>query len=69
MRIGQDSTSTLVAGKARRGGVEIPHDGPARPCDADVLHAICDALLGAAAHKGDIGRHFPDSDARYKGHR
>ena len=50
------------------GGVEIPHDkGLAGHSDADVLlHAICDALLGAAG-LGDIGRHFPDSDAQYKG--
>lgn len=50
------------------GGVDIPHElGLAGHSDADVLlHAICDALLGAAG-LGDIGRHFPDSDARYKG--
>ncbi len=50
------------------GGVDIPHDlGLLGHSDADVLlHAICDALLGAAG-QGDIGRHFPDSDARYKG--
>jgi 2-C-methyl-D-erythritol 2,4-cyclodiphosphate synthase len=50
------------------GGVEIAHDkGLLGHSDADVLlHAICDALLGAAA-LGDIGRHFPDSDARYQG--
>ena len=50
------------------GGVEIAHDkGLLGHSDADVLlHAICDALLGAAA-LGDIGRHFPDSDPRYKG--
>lgn len=50
------------------GGVDIPHDrGLLGHSDADVLlHAICDALLGAAA-LGDIGKHFPDSDARYKG--
>jgi 2-C-methyl-D-erythritol 2,4-cyclodiphosphate synthase len=50
------------------GGVDIPHTlGLAGHSDADVLiHAICDALLGAAA-LGDIGRHFPDSDVRYKG--
>lgn len=50
------------------GGVDIPYDrGLLGHSDADVLlHAICDALLGAAA-LGDIGKHFPDSDARYKG--
>jgi 2-C-methyl-D-erythritol 2,4-cyclodiphosphate synthase len=50
------------------GGVEIPYErGLLGHSDADVLlHAICDALLGAAA-LGDIGRHFPDTEARYKG--
>ncbi len=50
------------------GGVDIPYDrGLLGHSDADVLlHAICDALLGAAA-LGDIGRHFPDSDPRYQG--
>jgi len=70
MRIGQGfDVHALVAGrKLIIGGVEIPyHLGLLGHSDADVLlHAICDALLGAAA-LGDIGRHFPDSDARYKG--
>ena len=50
------------------GGVEIPHThGLIGHSDADVLlHAICDALLGAAA-LGDIGKHFPDTDPQYKG--
>jgi len=50
------------------GGVEIPHSqGLEGHSDADVLlHAICDALLGALA-LGDIGMHFPDTDPRYKG--
>lgn len=49
------------------GGVEIPHErGLLGHSDADaLLHAICDACLGAAA-LGDIGRHFPDSDPRFK---
>jgi 2-C-methyl-D-erythritol 2,4-cyclodiphosphate synthase len=50
------------------GGVTIPHPrGLAGHSDADVLlHAVCDAILGALA-LGDIGRHFPDTDPRWKG--
>ena len=70
MRIGQGfDVHALVAGrKLVVGGVEIAHDkGLLGHSDADVLlHAICDALLGAAA-LGDIGKHFPDSDPKYKG--
>jgi len=69
MRIGQGfDVHQLVAGrKLILGGVEIPYDkGLLGHSDADVLlHAICDALLGAAA-LGDIGRHFADSEAQYK---
>jgi 2-C-methyl-D-erythritol 2,4-cyclodiphosphate synthase len=69
-RIGQGfDVHALVAGRRLViGGVDIPHSvGLLGHSDADVLlHAICDALLGAAA-LGDIGRHFPDSDAHYKG--
>jgi 2-C-methyl-D-erythritol 2,4-cyclodiphosphate synthase len=69
MRVGHGfDVHALVAGrKLIMGGVEIPHEkGLDGHSDADVLlHALCDALLGAAA-LGDIGRHFPDTDARYK---
>jgi 2-C-methyl-D-erythritol 2,4-cyclodiphosphate synthase len=69
MRVGQGfDVHQLVEGrKLIIGGVEIPHEkGLLGHSDADVLlHAITDALLGAAA-LGDIGRHFADSDAKYK---
>ena len=69
MRIGQGiDVHALVAGRRLViGGVEIPNDkGLAGHSDADVLlHAICDALLGAAA-LGDIGWHFPDSNPAYR---
>ena len=70
MRIGQGyDVHALVAGRRLViGGVEIAHEkGLAGHSDADVLlHAICDALLGAAA-LGDIGWHFPDADPKYEG--
>ncbi|HET9043177.1 MAG TPA: 2-C-methyl-D-erythritol 2,4-cyclodiphosphate synthase [Burkholderiales bacterium] len=70
MRIGQGfDVHALVPGrKLIVGGVEIPFErGLAGHSDADVLlHAITDALLGAAA-LGDIGRHFPDTDPAYRG--
>ena len=70
MRVGQGfDVHALVPGRRLViGGVDIAHDrGLLGHSDADVLlHAICDALLGAAA-LGDIGKHFPDSDARYRG--
>ncbi|MBI4740307.1 MAG: 2-C-methyl-D-erythritol 2,4-cyclodiphosphate synthase [Betaproteobacteria bacterium] len=70
IRIGQGcDIHALVPGrKLVIGGVEIPHGaGLLGHSDADVLlHALTDALLGAAA-LGDIGRHFPDTDERYRG--
>ncbi len=69
MRIGQGfDVHQLVEGRRLIiGGVDIPFEkGLLGHSDADVLlHAICDALLGAAA-LGDIGRHFSDSDAKFK---
>ena len=68
MRIGQGlDVHAFVAGrKLMIGGVDIPHHkGLAGHSDADVLlHAICDALLGAAG-LGDIGQHYPDTDPQY----
>jgi len=68
MRIGQgfDVHALVPDRKLVLGGVQIPHHlGLEGHSDADVLlHAICDALLGAAG-LGDIGGHYPDSDAQY----
>ncbi|WP_076997045.1 2-C-methyl-D-erythritol 2,4-cyclodiphosphate synthase [Variovorax sp. KK3] len=70
IRIGEGwDVHQLVAGrKLILGGIEIPHStGLLGHSDADVLlHAITDALLGAAG-LGDIGRHFPDTDAQFRG--
>lgn len=70
MRIGEGwDVHQLVAGrKLILGGIEVPHTtGLLGHSDADVLlHAITDALLGAAS-MGDIGRHFPDTDAQFRG--
>ena len=70
MRIGQGyDVHKLVEGRDLiLCGVNVPHEtGLLGHSDADVaLHALADALLGAAA-LGDIGRHFPDSDEKYKG--
>ena len=70
MRIGQgfDAHALKTGRKLVIGGVTIPHQrGLDGHSDADVLlHAMCDALIGAAA-LGDIGRHFPDTDPQYQG--
>ena len=70
MRVGMGfDVHRLVEGRALwLGGVNIPWErGLLGHSDADVaIHALCDALLGAAALR-DIGYHFPDSDPRYKG--
>jgi len=70
MRIGQgfDVHPLVVGRKLILGGVEIPFEkGLAGHSDADVLlHAICDALLGAAG-LGDIGQHYPDSSSEFAG--
>lgn len=70
MRIGHGyDVHALTEGRALIiGGVNIPYEkGLMGHSDADVLvHAVCDALLGAAA-LGDIGYHFPDKDPKYKG--
>lgn len=70
MRVGQgfDVHAFRHGGRLVLGGVVIPHPrGLEAHSDGDVvLHALCDALLGAAG-LGDIGRHFPPDDARYAG--
>ena len=70
MRVGQGfDVHPLVTGrKLIIGGVDIPHEkGLDGHSDADVLlHAICDALLGAAG-LGDIGQHYPDTNMEFKG--
>jgi 2-C-methyl-D-erythritol 2,4-cyclodiphosphate synthase len=65
--IGYDVHQLIAGRKLWLGGVEVPHSkGLLGHSDADVLiHAICDALLGAAT-LGDIGKHFPDKDPQYK---
>ena len=69
MRIGHGYDAHRFAAGERLvlGGVEISHDkGLAAHSDGDVaLHALCDALIGAAGG-GDIGKHFPDNDPRYE---
>lgn len=69
MRIGHGYDAHRFAAGRRLvlGGVDIPHDkGLAAHSDGDVvLHALCDALIGASGG-GDIGRHFPDDDPRYE---
>ena len=69
MRIGHGYDAHRFAPGVRLvlGGVQIPHDkGLAAHSDGDVvLHALCDALIGASAG-GDIGRHFPDDDPSYE---
>ncbi len=69
MRIGHGYDAHVLTPRRRLvlGGVAIPYErGLAAHSDGDVLiHALCDALLGAAG-LGDIGRHFPDSNAQYK---
>lgn len=66
--IGYDVHKLTAGRKLIIGGVGIPHiKGLLGHSDADVLlHAVCDALLGACA-LGDIGMHFPDTDLQYKG--
>ena len=66
--IGHDVHRFVLGRKLILGGIEVPHThGLDGHSDADVvLHAICDAILGAAG-LGDIGEHFPNTDCKYKG--
>ena len=66
--IGYDSHAYMEGDHIMIGGVKIPFEyGVKAHSDGDVLlHALCDALLGAA-NLGDIGKHFPDNDPKYKG--
>lgn len=70
MRIGQgyDAHKFKEGGRLILGGVEVPYEkGMEAHSDGDVvIHALCDALLGAMA-LGDIGKHFPDTNNEYKG--
>jgi 2-C-methyl-D-erythritol 2,4-cyclodiphosphate synthase len=66
--IGHDVHQLVFGRKLMLGGIEVPHThGLDGHSDADVvLHAICDAILGAAG-MGDIGEYFPNTDAKYEG--
>ena len=66
--IGYDLHRLVDGRKLIIGGIEVPFEkGPAGHSDGDVVaHAVCDALLGAAG-LGDIGKHFPDTDPKWKG--
>jgi 2-C-methyl-D-erythritol 2,4-cyclodiphosphate synthase len=66
--IGYDLHRLVDGRKLIIGGIQVPFEkGPAGHSDGDVVaHAVCDALLGAAG-LGDIGKHFPDTDPKWKG--
>ena len=67
MGVGYDVHAFAPGRKLVLGGVEFEGDGLLGHSDADICaHALCDAVLGAAG-LGDIGRHFPDTDPRWKG--